>query len=61
MLSEQQVNRAIELYADMIKKICMLHLKNHADTEDIFQTVFLKYDPLERGQNRPRRGAYLPS
>ena len=36
MLSEQQVNRAIELYADMIKKICMLHLKNHADTEDIF-------------------------
>ena len=27
MLSEQQVNRAIELYADMIKKICMLHLK----------------------------------
>ena len=28
MLSEQQVNRAIELYADMIKKICMLHLKN---------------------------------
>lgn len=43
MLSEQQVNRAIELYADMIKKICMLHLKNHADTEDIFQTVFLKY------------------
>ena len=43
MLSEQQVNRAIELYADMIKKICMLHLKNHADTEDIFQTVFLKH------------------
>lgn len=46
MLSEQQVNRAIELYADMIKKICMLHLKNHADTEDIFQTVFLKYMTL---------------
>ncbi len=21
----------------------MVHLKNHADTEDIFQTVFLKY------------------
>ena len=21
----------------------MIHLKNHADTEDIFQTVFLKY------------------
>ena len=23
--------------------MCALHLKNHADTEDIFQTVFLKY------------------
>ena len=27
----------------MIRRLCMLHLKNHADTEDIFQTVFLKY------------------
>lgn len=24
-------------------RVCMIHLKNHADTEDIFQTVFLKY------------------
>ena len=43
MHSEQEVNRAIELYSDMIRKICMLHLKNYADTEDIFQTVFMKY------------------
>ena len=43
MRSEQEANRAIELYSDMIRKICMLHLKNDADTEDIFQTVFLKY------------------
>lgn len=27
----------------MIQRLCMIHLKNHADTEDIFQTVFLKY------------------
>ena len=40
MHSEQEANRAIELYSDMIRKICMLHLKNYADTEDIFQTVF---------------------
>ena len=43
MRSEQEVNRAIEQYADMIRRLCMIHLKNEADTEDIFQTVFLKY------------------
>lgn len=43
MHSEQEANRAIELYSDMKRKICMLHLKNYADTEDIFQTVFMKY------------------
>lgn len=43
MRSEEEANRAIELYADTVKRICMIHLKNQADTEDIFQNVFLKY------------------
>lgn len=43
MQSEEAVNRAVEEYSDMIRRICMIHLKNYADTEDIFQTVFLKY------------------
>ena len=43
MRSEQEVNQAVELYADMIRRICFYHLKNHADTEDIFQIVFMKY------------------
>lgn len=43
MRSEQEARRAIDLYADMIRRICLLHLKNHADTEDVFQEVFLKY------------------
>ncbi len=43
MRSEQEVNRAIERYSDTIRRLCMVHLKNYADTEDIFQTVFLKY------------------
>ncbi|HJB17734.1 MAG TPA: RNA polymerase sigma factor [Candidatus Bariatricus faecipullorum] len=43
MRSESEVNRAIENYADMVRRLCMIHLKNYADTEDIFQTVFLKY------------------
>ncbi len=41
--SEQEVNRAIEQYSDLVRRLCMIHLKNYADTEDIFQTVFLKY------------------
>ena len=43
MRSEQEANRAIERYADTVRRICMIHLKNYADTEDIFQNVFLKY------------------
>ena len=43
MRSELEANLAIERYADMVKRLCMIHLKNPSDTEDIFQTVFLKY------------------
>ena len=43
MRSEQEVDTAIGRYADLIRRLCMVHLKNEADTEDIFQTVFLKY------------------
>lgn len=43
MRKEQDVNRAIEQYGNTVRRICMIHLKNYHDTEDIFQTVFLKY------------------
>ena len=43
MRSEQEAVQAVERYADTVRRVCALHLKNHADTEDIFQTVFLKY------------------
>ena len=43
MRSEAEVTRAMEAHADTVKRLCVLYLKNHADTEDIFQTVFLKY------------------
>lgn len=43
MRSEQEVTRAIEQYSDMVLRLCTVNLKNHADAEDIFQTVFLKY------------------
>ncbi|MGM9662464.1 MAG: RNA polymerase sigma factor [Oscillospiraceae bacterium] len=43
MRSEQEVNSAVERYADMVLRLCTVNLKNSADAEDIFQTVFLKY------------------
>ena len=43
MRSEEEVSRVIEEYADTVKRVCFLYLKNYADTEDIFQRVFLKY------------------
>lgn len=43
MRSEEEASKAIDLYGDTVKRICMIHLKNYSDTEDIFQTVFLKY------------------
>lgn len=43
MKSEEEIQNAIKCYADMIQKICVLHMKQRADAEDIFQNVFLKY------------------
>lgn len=57
MRSEQEVNRAVEKYADTVKRICILHLKNTSDSEDIFQEVFLKYalsDVLFENQNHEK-------
>ena len=43
MRSEKEVNRAIELYSDTVRRLCVIRLKNYDDTQDIFQNVFLKY------------------
>ena len=43
MRSERETNEAIERYGDTVRRLCMIHLKNEADTQDIFQRVFLKY------------------
>lgn len=43
MRSEEEVSRAIDTYADLVRRLCLVRLKNREDTEDIFQTVFLKY------------------
>ena len=43
MRSEQEVSAAIERHADTVRRLCLIRLKNEADTEDIFQNAFLKY------------------
>lgn len=48
MRSEIEVNHAVEEYADMVRRVCVCHLKNQADTEDVFQNVFLKYMLYEK-------------
>jgi len=53
MRSEQQVNQAIEQYADTVLRLCMVYLKNADDTEDIFQTVFLKYALRDKAFESP--------
>lgn len=43
MRNEAEANRAITLYADTVRRICFMHLKNYSDVEDVFQEIFLKY------------------
>ncbi len=43
MRSEAETDRAIAQYSDMVQRICLCHLKSPADTDDVFQNVFLKY------------------
>ncbi|MEA5003538.1 MAG: sigma-70 family RNA polymerase sigma factor [Christensenella sp.] len=43
MRSEADIVKTIQTYSDNIRRICFVYLKNDADTEDVFQDVFLKY------------------
>ena len=43
MKSAEDLERVMELYADMVRRICLVHLKNRHDTEDVFQNVYMKY------------------
>ena len=43
MRSEDEASRALALYADTVRRICLMHLKNMDEAQDVFQEVFLKY------------------
>lgn len=43
MRTEEDIRETVEQYSDTVRRICLVNLKNQADTEDIFQNVFFKY------------------
>ena len=43
MRSESEVIRAVGLYADTVRRVCLCRLRDPRDTEDIFQEVLLRY------------------
>lgn len=60
MRSEIEVEVAIDRYANTVNRICMTYLKNYHDTEDIFQTVFLKYaQSTESFESREHEKAWI--
>jgi RNA polymerase sigma-70 factor (ECF subfamily) len=54
------VINALSKYADMVRRICFMYLKNKADVEDIFQDVFLKLlQHTEKFENDEHEKAWL--
>ena len=41
--SEQDIRNTINTYGDTVYKVAFSYCKNHADAEDIYQDVFVKY------------------
>ncbi len=42
MRSEEELNCAMERYGDTVRRLCMVYLKNDADTQDIFSDRFFE-------------------
>ncbi len=41
--AENNVERVIEIYGDMVFRVCFVALKNEADAQDAVQDTFIKY------------------
>ena len=48
MRSENEIRLALNNHGDLVRRLCFIFLKNEADSEDTFQTVFLKYAQNDR-------------
>ena len=59
-MDEQEVRRVVKTYADMIKRISYNYLQSTYDSEDICQSVFLKYITAESSfANKDHEKAWL--
>lgn len=45
--------RGGERHADTVRRLCLVHLRSYADTEDVFQTVFVRYARREEPFESP--------
>lgn len=43
MTADERLRKAMNKYGDMIFRMCLITLKNHADAEDVVQETFLIY------------------
>lgn len=59
MRTEEEIRKAIDQYADMIQKICFIHMKQQCDVDDVFQTVFIKYAKGPVFENQEHEKAWL--
>lgn len=40
--TESSLMQILENYADTVWRLCLVHMRNKADAEDVFQNVFVK-------------------
>lgn len=50
---QERVVKAIEKYADMIRRVSFMYLRNRDDVEDIFQDVFFQLYRYEKSFDSP--------
>lgn len=57
---KNDIEKAVEEYADMIFRVCIVILKNEADAQDAVQETFLKYiQKAPQFENRQHEKAWL--
>lgn len=48
MKDSDDLKRVIELYSNIMRRVCFLYMKQDSDVDDIFQNVFLKYTKTKK-------------
>lgn len=60
LLADVTFEEAMNIYADMVTRICFMRLRNEQDTKDVFQTVFLRlYETKKQFTSQNQLKAWL--